>query len=866
MAQADGSVIIDTRLNNKGFTKGVENIKAQLGGLQSAVNKIGATIASAFAIGALVNFGKACVELGSNVSEVQNVVDVAFGDMADIVEDFAEGSIRNFGMSQLAAKKTASTYMAMAKGMGVADEAAAEMSITLAGLTGDIASFYNISQELADIKLKSVFTGETETLKDLGIVMTQDNLKAYALAQGIAKSYEAMSQGEKVALRYNFVLDSLALAQGDFARTSNSWANQTRILSMQWQEFMGIVGQTLITVLTPVVRTLNSIVSGMISVANSFNAAISSIFGGANNQIQQTASASTDVGSAIGGAVENQEALTGAVKDTNKALKGSLAGFDEINRLAGESASGGGSATSGTTGSGSTFEIIPVDKEELSGTLGWIESALLRLRETVSRLNFDNLSSAFSGLKDALAGLGEDAFSALAWAYTNVLEPLAQWTVEDAIPAFLDTLSAGAEFLSAALVRLQPLAEWLWNEFLAPLASWTGELFVAALGEITDLLSDLADLLSGETTFGEFITNLSPAQTALFGIAAALLTIEAIVAGKALLDGLKSIKEFFVDIVALNAVGTVGKLGEVFLLVSQGAGTLSEAMKLVFGSKSIIAGIAVIVGGAVLAITNFISMLKNGFSWANEALMLLGIAIAAVGAIILGAPALVAGVVAGIVAAIATAAVVIKENWEAIKQAFSTAWALIKTDFIVKWNAIKVIVSGWKSYFQGVWENIKNVFSNAWTAFKDIGANIVQGIKDGILGAWSSFTSWISGKIGGLVSGVTGSFGSSARGSGFSSYSLSTSNLSIPHLATGSVVPPNREFMAILGDNKTETEIVSPLSTMKQAFMEAMQESGGFGGGNYKFEIYINGRKMAVEMVKEVNRMTQEAGKPVLLF
>lgn len=859
---ADGKVIIDTQLNNKGFIKGLKGMESEVSGLQATVNKLGATIASAFAVGTLVNFGKECVELGSDVSEVQNVVDVAFGDMADQVESFADRAIQNFGMSRLAAKKTASTYMAMAKGMGVADESAAEMSITLAGLTGDIASFYNISQELADIKLKSVFTGETETLKDLGVVMTQDNLKAYALAQGITKSYEAMSQSEKVALRYGFVLDALSLAQGDFARTSDSWANQTRILSMQWQEFMGIVGQTLITVLTPVVRTLNSIVSGLISVANSFNAVITSIFGGAGNQIQQTASASAEVGSAIGGAVENQEALTGAVKDTNKALKGSLAGFDEINRLAGESASGGGGATSGTTGSGSTFEIIPVDKEELSGTLGWIESALLRLQETVSRLNFDNLSSAFSGLKDALAGLGEDAFSALAWAYTK----LAQWTVEDAIPAFLDTLSAGAEFLSAALVRLQPLAEWLWSEFLAPLASWTGELFVAALGEITDLLRDLADLLSGETTFGDFITNLSPAQTALFGIAAALLTIEAIVAGKALLDGLTSITKFFKDVIALNAVGTIGKLGEVFLLVSQGAGTLSEAMKLVFGPKSIIAGVAAIVGGAVLAITNFASMLENRFSWANEALMLLGIAITAVGAIILGAPALVTGVVAGIVAAIATAVVVIKENWEDIKRAFSTAWNFIKTEFLVKWNAIKVVINGWKSYFQGVWKDIKGVFSDAWNAFTNIGKNIVEGIKNGILGAWSSFTSWVSGKIGGLVSGATGSFGSSARGSGFSDYSLSAANLSIPHLATGSVVPPNREFMAILGDNKTETEIVSPLSTMKQAFVEAMQESGGFGGGNYKFEIYINGRKMAVEMVKEVNRMTQEAGKPVLMF
>ena len=147
-----------------------------------------------------------------------------------------------------------------------------------------------------------------------------------------------------------------------------------------------------------------------------------------------------------------------------------------------------------------------------------------------------------------------------------------------------------------------------------------------------------------------------------------------------------------------------------------------------------------------------------------------------------------------------------------------------------------------------------------------IGSIFGGGVFGGIIGGAIGLTLGVAVTLGkATIKDKTG-FSSSTRGGGFSNYSLSTSTLSIPRLATGSVVPPNREFMAILGDNKTETEIVSPLSTMKQAFMEAMQESGGFGGGNYKFEIYINGRKMAVEMVKEVNRMTQEAGKPVLMF
>ena len=306
--------------------------------------------------------------------------------------------------------------------------------------------------------------------------------------------------------------------------------------------------------------------------------------------------------------------------------------------------------------------------------------------------------------------------------------------------------------------------------------------------------------------------------------------------------------------------------------------------------------------GAGFLAWNVVAMIQgligavNAFKAANEGLKLSQIALNAV------MKANPLAIVASLVAALVTAIIVlwntnedfrkaVLDIWESIKKAFVGAWEGIKAAWDVAgayftavwgaisavfssvkeylkgifsdaWESVKVIVSGWQSYFEDIWSKIKSVFSNAWNVFTNVGRNIVEGIKNGISNAWNSFKGWVSGKFNGLVSGITGSFGRDASAA-MSSYNL---NRNIPHLATGSVVPPNREFMAVLGDNKTETEVVSPLSTMKQAFMEAMQESGGFGGGNYKFEIYINGRKMAVEMVKEVNRMTQEAGKPVLLF
>ena len=372
---ADGSIVIDVRADTKQAT--------------SALAKLGKLALAAFAVDKIIDFSKQAIQLGSDIAEVQNVVDVAFGDMSSAVDEFAQNAITNFGMSELAAKRTASTYMAMASNMGLTQDAAAEMALTLTGLTGDVASFYNISQELADIKLKSVFTGETETLKDLGIVMTQANLEAFALSQGISKSISEMSQAELVTLRYNFVLDQLSLASGDFIRTQDSWANQTRILSMQWEQFMSIIGQALIQVLLPVVQVLNRIVSALIDMANAFNAAITAIFGGANTEITQTQENVGGVSSGIGDAVDNQNALTDATKETNKEQEKSVASFDEINKLAGNTASSAGGGTGGAAGGLSKIETItPNDVVESAA-----ESKILKL--------IDRLKDAFNPLEDS---------------------------------------------------------------------------------------------------------------------------------------------------------------------------------------------------------------------------------------------------------------------------------------------------------------------------------------------------------------------------------------------------------------------------------------------------------------------------------
>lgn len=209
---------------------------------------------------ALVEFGKESIELGSDLQEAQNVVDVTFSTMSDSVDEFAKNAAKSAGLSQTTAKKYVGTFGAMAKSFGFTEKEAYDMSTSLTQLTGDVASFYNLDHDEAYTKLKSVFTGETESLKDLGVVMTQTALDSYALEQGINKTTSEMTEQEKVALRYQFVMAQLDGASGDFVRTQDSWANQTRILSLQWESFMASIGEGLIAVFTPALQFIIGVV------------------------------------------------------------------------------------------------------------------------------------------------------------------------------------------------------------------------------------------------------------------------------------------------------------------------------------------------------------------------------------------------------------------------------------------------------------------------------------------------------------------------------------------------------------------------------------------------------------------------------
>ena len=368
MAQYDGSIRINTLLNTRDFETSFRRLGTSIRGLLG-------TLGFGLSIAGLVALGKQAIDTASDIQEVQNVVDTAFGSMSYKIEEFTKTSIKQFGLSQLSAKEISSTFMAMASNMVRSAETASDMAINLTKRAADMASFYNRSAEDTATALHGIFTGETEVLKQYGIVQTEVNLQEYAAAHGINKKISAMSQSEKVQLRYNYVMEQTGLAAGDFERTSGNWANQVRILKEQFKELLGVLGTGLITVLNPVVKFLNVVLTQLIAIAKQIGAILSKLFG-ITVPVADSGKFAQDMADAAGGADD----LADGIEAAGKAAKGALAPFDKLNVLSKNEDGGKGGAGAGGSFEMPDLEMDETQVEEVNAMSSAIDSLLERLK------------------------------------------------------------------------------------------------------------------------------------------------------------------------------------------------------------------------------------------------------------------------------------------------------------------------------------------------------------------------------------------------------------------------------------------------------------------------------------------------------
>lgn len=242
---------------NPSVTRSANTVCKALGTIKNTMLSTVGIVSAGAIVAAVKTMGMSFLEAASDMTETQGKINQVFGSSTNVVEKWSKTSIKSMGLAQQTALDSAALYGDMATGMNIPRKKAAEMAMTLTKLGADMASFKNISGDMAQTALKSVFTGETESLKGLGIVMTQAQLQEYAHSKGIKKKIKDMKESEMVMLRYNFVLSKTKNSQGDFARTSMNAANQQRMYNEQIKEMQTRLGNIILPYYTQALQTIN---------------------------------------------------------------------------------------------------------------------------------------------------------------------------------------------------------------------------------------------------------------------------------------------------------------------------------------------------------------------------------------------------------------------------------------------------------------------------------------------------------------------------------------------------------------------------------------------------------------------------------
>ena len=748
-----GEIGLDLVVNQKSFNK-------QMSGIQSLAKKTGAMLASAFAVKKIVDFGKSCLELGSDLSEVQNVVDVTFPSMTAQVDKFAKSAAQNFGLSETMAKKFTSMFGTMARQFGFSEQAAYDMGTTLAGMAGDVASFYNMTQDEAYTKLKAVFSGETEVLKDIGIVMTQTALDAYAMANGFGKTTQQMSEAEKVALRYAFVQNQLTAATGDFARTSDSWENQVRIMKLQMDSLKATLGQGLINLFTPVIKVINTVLGKLSTLANAFKS-FTELITGKKSQSGKTAAPVAELGGAASTASESLDHSASAANSLSKATKGvgnaakkaakemrALMGFDQINRLDDTSSEDSGNSSPPSTGGGSGIGGSAVDFGSLAQgetVIDQVDSKLTKMFQNIVKWTKPATDALKKLWNEGLSRLGNFAWGSLKDFYKGFLVPVGKWVMGKGLPDFINTLNNGLMKVDFGKIRsslrklweaLSPFAInvgegllWFWENVLVPLGTWTANEVVPRF---------LDTLRIGIDALNKIIEALQPLFQWFWD--KVLLPITQWTGGVFLQvwDGINGALQKFSDwciehIPTIDGVKNafagmhewLAKNETILQLVAVAIGTFTAALGLnVLASNA--ASIAM--GGTSIAIGVY-----NGITTIATTVT------SAFGAVIgfLTSPiTLVVAAIGGFIAA----GILLYKNWDTISKKAIEIWTSIKDFFARTWENIKQTATN-------VWTRITSVLSSTWERIKSTASRMFGNIKTTISNIWenlktSAKTTW----------------------------------------------------------------------------------------------------------------------------
>lgn len=821
----------------------------------SIFSGMGKKIAAGLSIAAFTKFTKDCIEVGSNVTEVQNVVDTAFKDLSGQADQWASNAMTNFGLSELSAKKYMGVFGQMSNAMGITGQAALDMAEDVTGLTGDVASFYNLSTDEAYTKLKSIWTGETETLKDLGVVMTQTNLDQYALNNGFGKTTAKMTEQEKVMLRYQYVTSALSNATGDFVKTQDSWANQTRILTLRFQQLKASLGKGFIALFTPILRGFNNLLAGLQKVADGFASFVQMLTGAdVSTSMGSISSDIAGIGDDASSAADNVGDIGSAAKKTAKDIEKSLAGFDQINKLTEptDDSSDSSGSTGGTSSGIGSVDLVPDVSGSTSNATSAISDFVNKAKKELDKLrkwSVSTFSPSMSRIWDGLTKNTDTAKKNLASAFNDIRAlgpPLLNYFNGPFTNYLVTWVDTNGSILNGLFDSFNTVFSDVWNKAAYPILA---NFVSVGLPMLTDFASQTLSL--NGTIFDTFKASWNSLWSE--GVSPAIESISNVWIG--LVNTMAGAWNEWGEPIFTGIKAAVKTTGDVFLDI------WNNMLQPVW--------------------ENALDVIDR--VWSEHLQPLLANFLDFVGEIVTCATTIYNNFIAPVVGFLS----------ELLGPIFIAIFDSIGNKVGVVVGTIADLMNDTITVFKGVIQFIKGVFSGDWEGTWNGIVTAFDGIFSGIADIAKGPINMVIGFINGLITGVQSGINAIVRsvnklsfkvpnwvpgigGEDFGFHLPEADFSKIPYLAQGGYVKPNTPQLAMIGDNRHQGEVVAPEDKLldmaqKAAAMASSAELLAEAISILKqilkiletldLDIQLDGKSLKKYVVDKINEHTKQTGK-----
>lgn len=851
----DGSLNFDTKIDSKGFDKGIKNINSSVSQLSGKLGALKTKIAAAFSVAAIVAFGKKALETAASVNAANSAMSQTFGELEGAASAAISRVANESGILETRLKSTATGIYAFAKTSGMDSATALGMMEEALQVAADSAAYYDRSLEDTSETLKSFLKGNYANDAALGLSATEYTRNAAAMKL-YGKSFQNLSEAQKQLTLLQMVKNAndLSGATGQAAREADGWENVIGNLKEAWKQLIAIVGQPVLKLAIPVVQSITAALQRMTEVANAAWQALKKLFG-------------WEDADAIKSATKAQEQLTTAVEETSDAQKGALAGFDEIQTLSDKTAETATASAGADTPVEDLANIADKDggKIPLEFDTSGIETAVKTIQTVVGRI------------KAILSSLAR-------WAETTIKPQFGKLfdAIEPALPAIQtkvqEAFSGLSGIASQAFSGVKANIETMFSD-VGTLAAPLGDYFTVQLPELISTgITSIGTILLGlfdtfNLIFGDI---LGIAQTFSEGLLSTVLPTLTEIGT----ESVTTVTQVFEDVKDIfDSVWSEG-IAPFFKRLIKYWNEAWDSVKAAWKEHG-----APIFEGIREAFKNLTERIKNlwegllkpvwqnfmdtlDWLWEQHIKPVWDKILEFVAVLIENATKIYNQVISPIVKWLQETlypiiVTVINTIWNVVSEVIGFIVDIIGTiidackgvaDFLTG-----VFTHDWQQAFDGLQE-ISDSFVNAGIALFEGAVNIIVDLINGLLEyvvvgintvikALNSISfdvpDWVP-FVGGKHFGINLSPLTAPK----------LPKLTIPRLATGAVIPPNREFLAVLGDQKQGTNVEAPLETIKQAFREALAESGG--SGKQMTVVLQVGRRELARTVVELSREEQQ--------